>query len=123
MSRIGNKQYRIRFEHNNQPKYITLSDIYGNTYRVKNKEQSSTACHIEEMEETKPTYTGITLLAPNDRYSKELGRKKSLTYAMESLQVYDRDFIWNSYLNRKKNTIANREAKLAKELVEDMLPA
>lgn len=107
MSRIGNVQYRVRFEHNMQPKYITLTDKYGNKYKVLNKEQSTTTCHLDEFGETKPTYTATVRLFPGnceryeDTYCKETGRKKALIKVLANLEIHDRTLIWESYFNRK----------------------
>jgi hypothetical protein len=127
MSKIGNTQYRVRFDHNRQPTFIMLSDIHGNNYRVENKEKSTTTCHLEEFGEKKPTFTATTRLftgnweQEKDYYNKETGRRASLTLALVNLEVDERTIIWDSYLNRKKNAEANLVRKKGIAVQEELL--
>ena len=100
MNKIGNDYYRVSWFHDQQPKYLTLT-CGDHTYKVLNKEKSTTTCFLKD-DEHKIIFQATVTLNPKDgNYVKETGRTESLLRVLGNLDINQSEEIFLSYWNRR----------------------
>ncbi len=62
-----------------------------------------TRCAITNLDNASVFIVGLAFCSVKDTFSKETGRKVSLTKALESFSKEFRTLVWRAYFNRKKN--------------------
>ena len=101
MNKIGNDYYRVSWEHNIEPKYLFLT-CEDHTYKVRNKQKSTTTCFLKD-DEHKIIFQETVTLNPNDKgYVKETGRTESLFRVLTNLDEGQSEEIALSYWKRRQ---------------------
>lgn len=100
MNKIGNDYYRVSWEHNRQPKYLILT-CGDYTYKVLNKEKSTTTCFLKDDEHKIIFQSTVTLNPKDGNYIKEVGRTESLFRVLTNLDEGQSEEIAMSYWNRR----------------------
>ncbi len=100
MNKIGNDYYRVSWEHNQVAKYLTLT-CGDHTYKVLNKEKSTTTCFLKDDEHNIIFQSTVTLNPKDGNYVKEAGRTESLFRVLTNLNIDQSEEIAHSYWSRK----------------------
>ena len=101
MNKIGNDYYTVSFEHNIEPKYITLY-CGDHSYKVRNKKSSSTLCFLKDEDNNIIFQSELSYKATKSGfYNKEIARTESLLKVLANLDMDQSEEIFLSYWNRR----------------------
>jgi len=100
---VGEKEYRVSFEHQPEGMFTLDSQSMDDGCHFRYT-PPQTLCKVYTGPKESPDQTiGVATLHPNDRYVKAIGRKISMTHALQEMFPEDkttRKLFWDAYLNR-----------------------